>query len=410
LLKNQLYSRIMELLQRTSNSSTEKPVLGRYVRIELPGKMKALTLAEVEVYSQGKNIARQGKASQQNTAHGGKAERAIDGNTSGKYEDGGQTHTSEASENPWWELDLGKAFPIDTIVIYNRTEGFFYRRLNGFSLKILDENRKVIWEQVKQPAPEKMVQYVISASDPQAALRQAAMFALTSVRGQGKNTFNYLAGLLKAGGSDQSAAIQALLRLPKNTWPPEQARPVLEKTLEVLRNTPVALRNSSPALEAMELADSLTTLLPADQARPFRRELQELGVRVIRICTLLERMSYDKDVIVVQAGKPVEFLFENSDIMPHNLVIGQPGSLEEIGEAAEALATAPDAQSRHFVPPTKSVFKQHVIAASRGGKVEFHRPEPAWCLSNSLHLSRPLAQNVCSSLCRRGSGNLSDQS
>ncbi|HMP16391.1 MAG TPA: hypothetical protein PKD72_05170, partial [Gemmatales bacterium] len=122
-----------------------------------------------------------------------------------------------------------------------------------------------------------------------------------------------------------------------------------EKTLEVLRNTPVALRNSSPALEAMELADSLTTLLPADQARPFRRELQELGVRVIRICTLLERMSYDKDVIVVQAGKPVEFLFENSDIMPHNLVIGQPGSLEEIGEAAEALATAPDAQSRHFV-------------------------------------------------------------
>ena len=45
-----------------------------------------------------------------------------------------------------------------------------------------------------------------------------------------------------------------------------------------------------------------------------------MGVRVIRVGTLFERMSYDKDVIVVRAGKPVEFVFENSDLMPHNLV------------------------------------------------------------------------------------------
>ena len=43
----------------------------------------------------GRNVARQGKASQKNTAHGGDPARGIDGNTNGTYGDGGQTHTAE---------------------------------------------------------------------------------------------------------------------------------------------------------------------------------------------------------------------------------------------------------------------------------------------------------------------------
>src|SRR5262249_33258439 len=62
---------------------------GRYVRIELPGKKRTLTLAEVQVFSDGLNIAPRGKATQSSTAHGGNAARAIDGNTSGSYGDGG---------------------------------------------------------------------------------------------------------------------------------------------------------------------------------------------------------------------------------------------------------------------------------------------------------------------------------
>src|SRR2546425_649168 len=82
------------------------------VRIELAGR-RTLTLAEVEVYSNGRNVARQGKASQKNTAYGADASRAIDGNTSGSYGHGGQTHTSENTLDPWWELDLGAEYPID---------------------------------------------------------------------------------------------------------------------------------------------------------------------------------------------------------------------------------------------------------------------------------------------------------
>ena len=72
--------------------------------------------------SDGRNVARQGKATQSSTANGGAASKAIDGNKSGKYGDGGQTHTEENSTNPWWEVDLGVEVPIDSIVVWNRTD------------------------------------------------------------------------------------------------------------------------------------------------------------------------------------------------------------------------------------------------------------------------------------------------
>ena len=59
---------------------------------------------------------------QKNTAYGGDASRAIDGNKSGNYGGGGQTHTQENTANPWWQVDLGREYPIDAIVVWNRTD------------------------------------------------------------------------------------------------------------------------------------------------------------------------------------------------------------------------------------------------------------------------------------------------
>jgi putative heme-binding domain-containing protein len=100
----------------------------------------------------------------------------------------------------------------------------------------------------------------------------------------------------------------------------------------------------------------LTSLLPAESAKAARAQLGELGVQVVRIGTRPHRMAYDKDRIVVRAGKPVEFIFENSDIMPHNFVITQPGALEEVGLLAEATAQSPDAMQRQFVPKSDKIL------------------------------------------------------
>ncbi|OYW77148.1 MAG: cytochrome C precursor [Verrucomicrobia bacterium 12-59-8] len=131
--------------------TTAKPA--RYVRIELPGDKRTLTLAEVEVMSGGKNVAKGGKATQSTTA-GGPAERALDGNKDRDWGKAGQTHTKENLPNTWWEVDLGAAFAVDSVSIWNRT-GFEFR-LDGFTLKLLDADRKEVFVISNVAAPESM--------------------------------------------------------------------------------------------------------------------------------------------------------------------------------------------------------------------------------------------------------------
>lgn len=125
----------------------------RFVRVVLAGEKRTLTLAEVEVFSNGENIAPNGSASQINTASGGEARRGIDGNKSPTYNDKGQTHTSQNIKNPWWELDLGAENPIGSVSIWNRGDGDLGKRLDGFTLQLLDSERRVLWEKATIGAP-----------------------------------------------------------------------------------------------------------------------------------------------------------------------------------------------------------------------------------------------------------------
>jgi putative heme-binding domain-containing protein len=351
-----------------------KQLPGRYVRVELPGGKGTLTLAEVEVASGGRNVARSGRASQVNTAHGGDAARAIDGNKSGVYGDGGQTHTEEQTANPWWEVDLGSEMPIETITVFNRTDGYLGRRLNGFAVRVLDGNRKVVFSRSDIEAPRESVAIDVGQGDSAAAVRQAVMHALASVRGQEARTFALLAPLV-ANDGDRAAAIAALKRIDRANWPKEQAAPLLAGVASHIRALPVDRRTTPAALDAMDFAYALAGLLPPDAARRARAELGELGVRVIRVGTLFERMSYDQDVIAVRAGKPVEFVFENTDLMPHNFVIVRPGTLEQIGTAAEATAQQPGAAERQYVPESPAVLlSSKLIQPRESQKLSFVAP------------------------------------
>lgn len=130
-------------------------VRGRYVRIELPGNKRILSLAEVEVFSGDENVAPKGTATQSSTDHGGAPARAVDGNKNGTYNNSSVTHTKEEA-NPWWELDLGGDVDIRKVVVHNRTDdnNALASRLKDFKLKVLDKERKTVWEREKVPAPK----------------------------------------------------------------------------------------------------------------------------------------------------------------------------------------------------------------------------------------------------------------
>lgn len=353
-----------------------KSVSGRYVRVELPGKQRTLTLAEVQVLSEGQNAARKGKASQSSTAHGGVASRAIDGNTSGNYNDGTATHTQEGTDEPWWEVDLGREMPIEKITVWNRTDGNLGTRLANFTLRVLDADKRVVFESLKNPTPKEKAEFKVGTGSPDRVIRRAAMFALATVRGQEADAFKAIAKFLGDEG-DRASAVQALLRIQSRDWPKDDAKPTLDVVMKYIRSLPVADRTSTTALDFMQLGEGLAALLDPAQAKAARRELADIGVRVIRVGTLFDQMSFDKERLVVAAGKPVEFAFENTDIMPHNFVIVAPGNLEKIGNAAEAFANTPAAAAAQYVPdmPGVVLLKSKLLQTRQAEQLKFTAPK-----------------------------------
>ena len=376
-LRALFYSKVEPLLTSLpANLATNagKGGMGRFVRIELPGKQRTLTLAEVEVISDGINLARKGKATQSSTSNGGDASKAIDGNKSPSFADGGQTHSAEGTDNPWWELDLGSEAVIESIIIYNRADGALGSRLNNFTVKVLDKDKKEVFSKVNNPTPAVKVAFEMAGVDPASLVRKSAMLALVSIRGEETKTFNTLSKYVKEG-ADRNSAINAMQRIPRNAWVKEEAAPLVNSLLESIRKVPATERSQQSVLDSIEFTESLASLLPDDQARKVRAELGELGVRVIRLGTLLERMAYDKETLVVKAGKPVEIILENSDLMPHNFVILTPGSLTEIGMQSENDANKPEFQARQFVPNSNKVLaKSGLLQPRETQRISFVAP------------------------------------
>ncbi len=77
---------------------------------------------------------------------------------------------------------------------------------------------------------------------------------------------------------------------------------------------------------------------------------------VVKLGSIKEKMLFDKTEFTVTAGKRVKLVFENTDSMPHNVVIGKPGSLERIGQAADKMLTDPKAMERGYVPSIPDVI------------------------------------------------------
>ncbi len=77
---------------------------------------------------------------------------------------------------------------------------------------------------------------------------------------------------------------------------------------------------------------------------------------VVKIGPIKEQMLFDKPKFTVSAGRRIKLVFENTDTMPHNIVIGRPGSLERMGAAADKMLKDPKAMDRGYVPVIPEVI------------------------------------------------------
>jgi len=77
------------------------------------------------------------------------------------------------------------------------------------------------------------------------------------------------------------------------------------------------------------------------------------NLKVVRIGCMPERMRYTVGQFAVTAGQPVKIVFSNPDATDHNLLIVQPGALEEVGMAANEMAKDPKNANSDFIPEEK---------------------------------------------------------
>ncbi|MBM3845415.1 MAG: dehydrogenase [Verrucomicrobia bacterium] len=353
------YDRVTPLLRsipqalRTS-ANAERSSRARFVRIQLP-RRGTLTLAEVEVFSEGRNVARQGKARQSSVSSGGEASRAIDGGTDGSFGSGTQTHSQENENNPWWEVDLGTEVPVDSVVVWNRTDAELGRRLDGFTLTLLASDRSEVFGKSGVSAPERSVT-IAAAGDPLGNLSRAAIRAAVSMNHQPAEVFALLAGMAGRGEHVTSAA-QGIRTLPRNAWPKADAANLATSLIEWARKVPTTDRTSQDYVETVQFAEDVAGLMPKDKAAVLRKEIKGLRVPVFVIRAVREQMRYDTPRVVVETGSAVEIIFENGDFMPHNLVIVRPGTRERIGTAAALMRPdQADGRGRAYVPETPDVL------------------------------------------------------
>tara|TARA_R110002073_G_scaffold65408_36_gene163554 strand:+ start:2970 stop:6491 length:3522 start_codon:yes stop_codon:yes gene_type:complete len=152
--KEQAENFVLSKVSATWTPNDIAPIKARFVRLELPGKQRILHIAELQVFSGDQNVALSGTVTQSSTGFNGPAEFAIDGNTSGNFQDRSVTHT-QIEDNPWLEVDLGAPHPVDRIGLWNRTDGGggISGRLAGYTLQLLDQDRNVIWQQSPEALP-----------------------------------------------------------------------------------------------------------------------------------------------------------------------------------------------------------------------------------------------------------------
>ncbi len=185
------------------------------------------------------------------------------------------------------------------------------------------------------------------------AIRRAALKLLPALGSQNAAAnFQLLADHLEHGPSP--VAVSALSQLPKEGWDKTRTSKLATSLLDQCKAVPADRRTTDEFVEAQQLGIDLASLAPDGEA--LKKQFRSLGVATVLLKTLREQMIYDKLSFEIEAGKPVAIVLENNDIMPHNFVIVEPGSLEEVAMKSQTMPPVPDKQGRLYIPESNKVL------------------------------------------------------
>ena len=217
------------------------------------------------------------------------------------------------------------------------------------------------------------IQKVI-ASGRSAKVKQAAIEAIGRLQLAPDELFRQLAPLA-SDGSLRNAVVQTLSRLPSTAYSIDTTTPLLETLLDQNSKVPLRKRTNQSFQESLAFCRKLVAVLPDAEAAKQQEAIDRLVVQLVRIGTIEEEMRYDIEYFAVEVGKPVQILLENHDLMPHNLVLCEPGTLKQVANAGLQAGPKGGSKGLPYVPDSQDVLHATGLVDSRAkARLTFHAP------------------------------------
>ncbi len=201
---------------------------------------------------------------------------------------------------------------------------------------------------------------------------------LFNMPGHGRDKMEMLASLIQPNGPYLNLAIEVLSAKKDGELTQAYISPVVKNIIAASEAIEQNQRNSPAYTQLIAQGKRLAALLPAAEGQPFLSRLESKEIIEIKLAAVPSKMAFDKEMITVPAGRQITLLFDNPDVMPHNVVIIQSGSNEKVGKAADAMASLKDGFEKHFVPDLPEVlFATPLVNAGKSFQLAFKAPETA---------------------------------
>lgn len=87
-------------------------------------------------------------------------------------------------------------------------------------------------------------------------------------------------------------------------------------------------------------------------------------------------LQYAQTMLEARAGERLSLTFDNPDVVPHNWVLGAPGSSQLIFDRANRMIAEPGALARHYVPDLPEVLVYtRMVEPANSTTIHFHAPD-----------------------------------
>ncbi len=251
--------------------------------------------------------------------------------------------------------------------LHHQAEGLWmYRNVRAVNTNLLLTLLKAPDHHARAAATQQLRYWHTNLPNAVALLRERANDTNGLVRLEAAIAASYYQSL-EAG----TAALD-VLKYPMDNYLTYALRTALDSMKPLWANNKPFLSAHPEFTKFIESSEPKSKKAKKEAPDPF----DKLNPLVVKVSTVPERMLFTVMEFKVKAGAPVKLTLENPDATPHNLMICQPGSADEIGFAANEMAKLPDAfEKSDFIPKSdKILHATKMLSQNQSETLRFHAP------------------------------------